>query len=78
MDEARIDIAAPAEVVYDLVANVTDMGRWSPETYRVEWVRPTDLTVLKAQALSRHGGGRVTLTASPEHATDIALRIVRR
>lgn len=38
MDEARIEIDAPAEVVYDLVADVTNMGRWSPETYRTEWV----------------------------------------
>lgn len=38
MDEERIEIAAPADVVYDLVADVTNMGRWSPETYRTEWV----------------------------------------
>lgn len=38
MDEARIEIQATAEEVYDLIAEVTQMGRWSPETYRVEWV----------------------------------------
>jgi hypothetical protein len=31
------DIAAPAEAVYDLVADLPAMGRWSPECERVEW-----------------------------------------
>jgi hypothetical protein len=31
------DIAAPAEVIYDLVADMPRMGRWSPECERVEW-----------------------------------------
>lgn len=38
MDTAQIAIAAPAELVYDLVADITNMGRWSPETYRTAWV----------------------------------------
>jgi hypothetical protein len=38
MDEARIDIDAPAHAVYDLVADLTAMGRWSPETYRITWL----------------------------------------
>ena len=38
MDEVSTDIDAPPEVVYDLVADVTQMGRWSPETYRCEWL----------------------------------------
>ncbi len=38
MDEVSIDIAAPPGAVYDLVADVTNMGRWSPETYRCEWL----------------------------------------
>lgn len=38
MDTAQIDIEAPAELVYDLVADITNMGRWSPETYRTAWV----------------------------------------
>lgn len=33
-----IDIAAPAERVYDLVADVTRMGQWSPECYRCVWL----------------------------------------
>jgi hypothetical protein len=38
MDEATIAIDAPAVEVYDLVADITNMGRWSPETYRTKWV----------------------------------------
>lgn len=38
MDEARLQINAPAELVYDLIADITNMGRWSPETYRTAWI----------------------------------------
>ena len=31
-------IAAPAEVLYDLVSDVTRMGEWSPETTSCRWV----------------------------------------
>lgn len=31
-------IAAPAEVLYDLVSDVTRMGDWSPETVRCRWM----------------------------------------
>jgi len=31
-------IAAPPEKVYDLVADVTRMGEWSPETVRCRWL----------------------------------------
>jgi len=38
MDTAQIEIDAPADEVYDLVADITNMGRWSPECYRTQWV----------------------------------------
>ena len=38
MDEVSIDIKAPPEQVWDLVTNVANMGRWSPECHRCEWV----------------------------------------
>lgn len=38
MDDLHIDIEAPAVAVYDLVADITNMGRWSPETYRTAWL----------------------------------------
>ena len=38
IDSAQIDIAAPADDVYELVADITNMGRWSPESYKTAWV----------------------------------------
>ncbi len=31
-------VAAPPETVYDLVADLTRMGEWSPETTEVRWL----------------------------------------
>jgi uncharacterized protein YndB with AHSA1/START domain len=36
--EVSVDIAAPAEAVYAMVADVRRMGEWSPECVRCEWV----------------------------------------
>jgi uncharacterized protein YndB with AHSA1/START domain len=36
--EVSTHIAAPPERVYDLVADVTRMGEWSPETISCEWL----------------------------------------
>ena len=38
MDEVTIEIAAPPERVYGLVADLSNMGRWSPECHRCKWV----------------------------------------
>lgn len=38
MDTAQIEIGAPAERVYELVADITNMGRWSPECFRTAWI----------------------------------------
>lgn len=37
-DTAEIDIDAPPEVVWDMVSDITQMGRWSPECYRCRWL----------------------------------------
>lgn len=39
VDEVSIDIDAPPERVWDLVTDVTAMGRWSPENYRCRWLK---------------------------------------
>jgi uncharacterized protein YndB with AHSA1/START domain len=36
-DEATIEIAAPPAAVWPLVADVSNMPHWSPETYRTRW-----------------------------------------
>jgi len=38
MPEVSIDIDASPQAVYDLVADLPSMGRWSPECYRCDWV----------------------------------------
>jgi uncharacterized protein YndB with AHSA1/START domain len=47
--EERIEVSAPPERVYDLVADMTRMGEWSPECYRVEWVGDTTGPAVGAQ-----------------------------
>ena len=37
-DSESVIVDAPAEAIYDLVAEITRMGDWSPETARVEWI----------------------------------------
>jgi uncharacterized protein YndB with AHSA1/START domain len=36
--QATVHIDAPPEKVYELVSDVTRMGRWSPETVRARWI----------------------------------------
>ncbi len=38
MDEGAVKINAPAEKIYDLLADVAQMGRWSPECTGGRWV----------------------------------------
>jgi uncharacterized protein YndB with AHSA1/START domain len=38
MDEVSVDIQAPPKRVWALLTDVTNMGRWSPECHRCEWV----------------------------------------
>jgi dimethylaniline monooxygenase (N-oxide forming) len=37
-DEVTVTIAAPAEQLWDMVADITRMGEWSPECYRCRWI----------------------------------------
>ena len=37
-DSHSVVIEAPAESIYDLVADLPRMGQWSPECQRVEWL----------------------------------------
>ena len=38
MDEVSLHIDAPAERIYDLITDVTQMGRWSPECTGGRWL----------------------------------------
>jgi uncharacterized protein YndB with AHSA1/START domain len=39
---ASIEVDAPPDVVWRLVADITRMGEWSPECYRAEWEGGSD------------------------------------
>jgi uncharacterized protein YndB with AHSA1/START domain len=62
---ASIDIAAPPEAVYDLIADVTRMGEWSPECYRCEWLDGATAAAAGARfrGYNRRGGYRWQRTA---------------
>ena len=38
-DSVSLHIDAPPDRVWALVADITQMPRWSPETYRTRWIR---------------------------------------
>ena len=42
MDEVSLPIAAPPERLYDLITDVTQMGRWSPECTGGRWLGGAD------------------------------------
>lgn len=50
-------VPAPAEVVYDLVSDVTSMGRWSPETTACQWIDGATGPAVGARfrGVNRHG-----------------------
>jgi dimethylaniline monooxygenase (N-oxide forming) len=37
VDRASVTIAAPADTLWEMVADVTRMGEWSPECYACRW-----------------------------------------
>lgn len=60
---ASIDIAAPAERVYDLVADVTRMGDWSPECTGCEWLDAPGEVGSSFRGHNRRGPARWSTTA---------------
>jgi uncharacterized protein YndB with AHSA1/START domain len=54
--QATIEIAAPPARVYDLIADITRMGEWSPECYRCEWMGDTEEPLVGARF---HGHNRM-------------------
>ncbi len=59
-DEIRVelDIAAEPAVVWDLVADVTRMGEWSPETVGCEWIGGADGPAIGARFKGRNRKGK--------------------
>ena len=69
-DTVSITIAAPPERVYDMVADVTRMGEWSPECYSCRWVGRRREPVAGAVfvGLNRRGWARWATTNRVERA----------
>jgi uncharacterized protein YndB with AHSA1/START domain len=62
MDEVAVKINAPAEKVYDLITDVTQMGRWSPECTGGKWTGESTGPAVGAtfKGSNRHGLARWT------------------
>jgi Polyketide cyclase / dehydrase and lipid transport len=57
-DSVSIDIAAPPEVVYDLVSDITRMGEWSPECYQCAWTKGATGPAVGARFKAKNKGAR--------------------
>lgn len=58
-DEVRVsrDVAAPAELVWSMVSDVTRMGEWSPETTSCVWKGGADGPAVGARFMGRNQAG---------------------
>lgn len=56
-------VIAPATDLYDLIADVTGMGRWSPECRRCEWLGEPGLVGSRFRVHNRSGPFRWTTEA---------------
>ena len=63
--EARQEITAPPEVVYDLVSDVTRMGEWSPECVGGEWIDGASGPAVGARFRGRNRHGRARWSNRP-------------
>lgn len=63
-----IEIAAPATDVYALVADITNMGRWSPECHRCEWLDEPGRPGSRFRGHNKRGLARWSTTAEVEVA----------
>jgi len=56
-DSEEIVIDAPAEAIYDLVAEMPRMGEWSPECRQIEWTNGSTGPVVDATFVGHNKGG---------------------
>lgn len=57
-DSVSIDIAAPADRVYELVSDITRMGEWSPECFECSWTKGATGPEVGARFKAKNKGGR--------------------
>ena len=56
-DSEQTFVAASAERVYQLLADMPRMGEWSPECQKVEWTGDTDVPAVGARFVGHNRGG---------------------
>jgi len=54
---ASLEMKASAEVAYDLIADITRMGEWSPECYRCEWIDGSTMATVGARFRGHNKSG---------------------
>jgi hypothetical protein len=64
MTDTSILIHAPAQVVYDLVADPMRMAEWSPECVRCRWISGATRTAVGARFRGTSRNGRWTTTST--------------
>lgn len=69
---ATVHVDASPEVVYDLVADISRMGEWSPETYRAEWLGGATAPVAGARFRGWNKAGPIRWFTDP--VIDVAER----
>ncbi|MEM9202295.1 MAG: SRPBCC family protein [Actinomycetota bacterium] len=58
-------ISASPETVYDLVADITRMGEWSPETTHAEWIKGATAPVPGARFKGTNSLGKASWSTKP-------------
>jgi hypothetical protein len=71
-DEVSVTVAAPAEAAYDLVAEMTRMGEWSPETAQLEWIEGSTGPAVGARFVGHNISGPFNLLKWSRKGTVLA------
>jgi Polyketide cyclase / dehydrase and lipid transport len=66
-DHESVVVDAPADLLYELVAELTHMGDWSPECRAVEWVDGATGPAVGARFVGRNQGGPFGLMKWARH-----------
>ncbi|MCU1429601.1 MAG: hypothetical protein JWL83_3601 [Actinomycetia bacterium] len=72
-DEVTVHMAAPPERVWELVSDVTKIGRYSPETFEAEWLDGATGPVVGAKFrghVKRNGKGPIYWTTCTVQTAD--------
>ena len=72
-DSVTVHMAAPAEKIWDLVSDVTKIGRYSPETFEAEWLDGATGPAVGARFrghVKRNGKGPIYWTTCVVSASD--------